>query len=414
MATPTRVTRRALLQQTARLSAAAWAFRFVPGSVLGAEGGTPASDTILVGGIGVGRQGRGHLSVARGARCVAVADVYQKHLDEVAKGRTWKAYKDYRELLDRKDIDAITTGTPDHWHALVCIHAAEAGKDAYCEKPMTLTIEEGRRMVEAVRRYARVFQTGSQQRSSYHCRFGCELVRNGRAGKIHTVHGCCYPSPWMPDLAEEPVPPGLDWEMWQGQAPVYPYNVNIHRPRAKPGWISFRPWSGGEMTGWGAHGLDIIQWGLGADETGPVEVWADSADLRSHVHYRYASGVLVHLDRGPMGGGIFVGDQGEILVTRGAFKCTPAEIGAPLAGSDLHLYFSNNHMQNWVDCMRTRAKPICDVEIGHRSTTVCHLGNIARWLAPRKLQWEPAKEVFVGDDEANRYLARPMRQPYRL
>jgi len=406
--------RREFIQRTSRLGAAVWAgFHVVPGRVLGAEGEPPPSDTILIGGIGVGRQGRGLLHVAWGARVVAVADVYQKHLDEVTKARGWHAYKDYRQLLDRQDIDAVTVGTPDHWHVPCSLHAAQAGKDVYCEKPLSLTIREGRLLVQAVRRYARVFQTGSQQRSSAACRTGCELVRNGRAGRIHTVHGCCYPSPWEPELAEQPVPPGLDWEMWLGPAPFHPYNSNIHRPRAKPGWISFRAFSGGEMTGWGSHGLDIIQWGLGADESGPVEVWADSPNLQSPVHYRYASGVVVHLGRGPMGGGIFVGDGGEILVDRGRFVCKPAEIGRePLKPSDTHLYFSNDHLRNWVECIRTRRRPICDVEIGHRSATMCHLGNLARWLAPRRLRWDPVTETFPDDAEANRFLARAPREPY--
>jgi len=409
--------RRSFLKASAGLGALWTGLRVVRPQVLGAEGKTPPSDTVLIGGIGVGRQGRGILAAGRGSKVIAVADVYRKHLYEVAQSRGGcDTYEDYRKMLERPDLDAVTVGTPDHWHVPCCLHAVEAGKDVYCEKPLSLTIAEGRVLAKAVRRYARVFQTGSMQRSSFHCRHGCELVRNGRAGKIHTVHGACYPSPWYPEgLAAEPVPEGLDWEMWLGPAPVYPYNVNIHRPRAKPGWISFEPFSGGEMTGWGSHGLDIIQWGLGMDESGPVEVWADSADLRSQVHYRYASGVMLHLDSGPAGGGIFVGDKGEIMVTRGAFSCKPKEIGeAPITPSDERLYFSNHHGENWLDCIRTRRRPICDIEVGHRSCTVCHLGNIARWLAPRHLKWDPDKEVFPDDPDANRYLDRPRREPYRL
>jgi predicted dehydrogenase len=425
MAASKGISRREAVRRGASVAAASWlGLRVVQPNVLGAEGQTPPSDTILLGGIGVGRQGRGHLVQGRNARCIAVADVYQKHLDEVARGKNWYTFKDYRQLLDRKDIDAVTVGTPDHWHVPCCLHAVEAGKDVYCEKPLTLTIREGRILVEAVRRYARVFQTGSQQRSSHTCRFGCELVRNGRAGKVHTVHGHCYPSPWHPEgLPAQPIPEGLDWEMWLGPAPYHPYHVDIHRPRAKPGWISFLPFSGGEMTGWGAHGLDIIQWGLGMDTSGPTEVWAESHDIKSRVHYRYAGGVELHLDTGPMGGGVFQGDQGEILVDRGKLVCKPEEIGKePLKPDDLHLYSSVNHIQNWLDCIRTRQKPICDVEIGHRSCTVCHLGNIARWLAPRKLRWDPATETFPDEPstslgpgpDANRYLDRPAREPWGI
>jgi len=395
------------------LQVAAAAFSYVPAAALGRDGQVPASERIGLGHIGIGRRGGQLMRGPSGSVSIAVADVYEKRFERV-KGSKIACYKDYRRLLERKDIDAVTVGTPDHWHTACSLHAAEAGKDVYCEKPLTLTIREGRMLVEAVRRYGRVFQTGSQQRSSAACRVGCQLVRSGRAGKIHTVHGHCYPSPWECDLGAQPVPPGLDWDMWLGQTSYRPYNRDIYLPRARPGWISFRPWSGGEMTGWGAHGLDIIQWGLGMDGSGPVEVWADSRDIRSPVHFRYASGVVVHLDqRGVHGGGIFVGTEGKITVDRGYYRCDPPEIGRePIKPSEVHLYYSNNHMENWGQCIRTRKMPICDVEIGHRSCTVCHLGNIARWCAPRRLRWDPEKEEFIGDEEANRYVSRAMRAPY--
>jgi predicted dehydrogenase len=283
---------------------------------------------------------------------------------------------------------------------------------------MTLTVREGRAMVEAVRKHKRVFQTGSQQRSMEQCRFGCELVRNGRVGKIQVVHANNYPSPWEPNLPEQPVPEGLDWDMWLGQTPLHPYHEEIYLPRVRgteAGWISFRAWSGGEMTGWGAHGLDIIQWALGMDESGPVEVWPEGQGLKCPVTFKYANGIVVKLDdKGPHGGGLFIGEKGKILIDRGKCVCDPVELGKePLSSSDVHLYKSANHMQNWLDCIRSRKMPVADVEIGHRTATMCHLGNIARWTG-RKLRWNPAQETFVGDEEANTFLERPMRAPWKL
>ncbi len=407
----------------------------IPRGVLAAAGRPGANDRFGLGGIGIGRQGSGVLrnAASQGGRVVGIADVHLARAHEKAKPYDAEAFQDYRKLLDRDDVDAIVTATPDHWRALVCIHACQAKKDVYAEKPMTLTIREGRLMVEAVRKYGRVFQTGSQQRSQRENRFGCELVRNGRIGKVHTVIGHNYPSPWESDLPGQPVPDGLDWDMWCGPTEVVPYHKDIYTPRAKPGWISFRPYSGGEMTGWGAHGLDQIQWALGMDETGPVEIWTEGPEFdpptytepeprargekacsKPMIYYRYANGVTLKLADGNPGGGIFIGDKGKIEIFRGRVTSNPAEIvEEPIRDDETRLYKSDNHVGNWIDCMRSRERPVADVEIGHRSTTVCHLGNIARWLG-RKLRWDPEKETFPGDDEANTYLDRPRRKPYQL
>jgi predicted dehydrogenase len=411
-----KVSRRGFLTQSTRLALAGVAAPcIIPSGVLASAGEPGANDRIGIGFIGVGRRAQQLMGLPKGAEIVAISDVHQQRLDEVAKGKKYRTYKDYRKMLESSDVDAVIIATPDHWHALNSIHACQAGKDVYCEKPMSLTIREGRAMVEAVRKHKRIFQTGSQQRSMDACRFGCELVRNGRIGKIHTVHADNYPSPWECDLPPQPVPDGLDWDMWLGQTPLRPYHIDIYLPRAKPGWISFRPWSGGEMTGWGAHGLDLIQWALGMDESGPVELWPEGEGLKCPVTFRYANGIVVKLDgKGPHGGGLFVGDKGEIMIDRGKYKTTPDALAKdPLKDSDIHLYKSNDHMRNWVDCIRSRQLPIADVEIGHRSTAMCHLGNIARW-AGRKLQWDPVKERFVGDEEANKFVERPMRAPWTL
>jgi len=433
-----KVSRRQFLRRTAAASAAVAAPYFVPSGILAAPGEDGPNDRIGIAGIGVGRQGGGRFLAAANnelGRGVAVADVNlnrAKQMASAAKDKT-EVYQDYRKLLERKDVDAIVTATPDHWRALVCIHACQAGKDIYAEKPMTLTIREGRLVADAVRKYKRVFQTGSQQRSMAANRYGCELVRNGRIGKVHTVIGANYPSPWFCELPGQTVPDGLDWDMWCGPVDPVPYNSDICTPRATPGWISLHPFSGGEMTGWGAHGLDQIQWALGMDESGPSEIWTegpkydpptykkptaravgDAICKSPMVFFKYPGDITVKLDTGSGGGGIFIGDKGKIEIFRGRVTSNPESIAKePINDDDIHLYKSDSHMGNWLECIKTREKPVADVEIGHRSTTVCHLGNIARW-AGRKLRWDPVKEKFIGDEAANEFLDRPRRKGYRL
>jgi predicted dehydrogenase len=294
------------------------------------------------------------------------------------------------------------------------ILAAKARKDIYCEKPLSLTIAEARAMVKAVRKYDRVFQTGSMQRSSPEFRKACELVRNGRIGKVQQVLvDVGGPSKWC-DLPEEPMEPGLQWDLWLGPAPVRPYN-SVLSPRGVhkhfPNWRNYREYSGGMMTDWGAHHFDIAQWGLGMDHSGPVEIIPpEDPKAEKGLRYRYANGVeVIH---GGGGGVTFIGTDGQILVNRGRFKATPESIeDTPLGPNDLRLYASNDHLQDFLNCMRTRQRPICDVEIGCRSVTVCHLGNLAYWNH-RRLTWDPAKERFIGDHEANKWLDRPDRRAY--
>ncbi len=432
-----RVSRRRFLKETAALTAGSLAAPYlIPRDVLASENRLGANDRIGIAGIGIGRRGAGVYQNAvqsKHGQAVAVADVNSITAGKMAEKFGITAYKNYHELLDRKDVDAIVTATPDHWRALVSIHACQAGKDVYAEKPMTLTIREGRLMVQAVRKYNRVFQTGSQQRSQKENRYGCELIRNNRIGKIKMVIGHNYPSPWNCALPPQPVPSELDWDMWCGPNELVPYNKDLATPRAKPGWISFRPYSGGEVTGWGAHGLDQIQCALGMDETGPVEIWTEGPKFdpptyskpesrergekmcsSPMVFFRYANGITVKLDNGNPGGAIFVGEEGKIEIFRGRVTSNPAELSkTPIGDDDLHLYKSDNHTENWLECIKSREKPVADVEIGHRSTTLCHLCNIARWVG-RKLQWDPEKEIFPGDDEANSHLDRPRRKGYEL
>jgi len=376
------------------------------------------NDAISLGWIGVGRRGQqlmGDFRGTKGSQIVAISDLYKPRMEQVANGKNWKTYQDYRQLLESKEVDAVVIATPDHWHALNAIHACIAGKDVYVEKPMTLTIREGREMVKAARKHKRIVQCGSQQRSMKECRIGCELARNQRAGKIHTVHAANYPSPWDQPFPAQPVPDGLDWDMWLGQTAPRSYHKDIFTSSALPGRISIMPDSAGGGTGWGAHGIDIIQWGLGMDDSGPTEIWAETNSLKLDifVHLRYENGAEVVTDgKGPEGGGVFVGDKGSILVDRGKYKADPEEIAKePISDAEIKLPVSLYHQQNWLDCIRSRELPIADVEIGHRSTSVCHLINIARWTR-RKLQWDPKNEKFVGDDDANTYLDRPRREPW--
>jgi len=430
------ISRRRLLCRAAAWTAGGVAVPyFIPAAALAAGARPGANDRIGIGYIGVGRRGNQLMRLPPEGRIVAAADVDRRRAETTAAARKCRAYTDYRKMLESEDVDAVVVATPDHWHALPSIHACRAGKDVYCEKPLGLTIREGRAMVEAARKYGRVFQTGTQRRSMRNHRVGCELVRNGLAGKIHTVLIMNYPSPWESNLPGQPVPDGLDWDTWCGQTEPAAYHEDIFIQRSNPGWISLRPYSGGEMTGTGAHGFDQIQWALDMDETGPVEIWAEGGKLQPvtysasesrdrgnrlssegyRVRMRYANGVLIKLEPGePAAGAVFVGDQGKIRVGNNTYSSNPEEIAkTPPQDLKVRLPVSDNHMQNWFDSIKSRKRPIADVEIGHRSAILCHLGNIVRWVG-RPLRWDPKAETFPGDDEANAYLDRPMRGPYRL
>jgi len=368
-----------------------------------------ANDRITTGIIGLGGPAGGG---AGGTQLLAVCDVREDKLRGYRRRKDVAIYGDFRELLARDDIDAVLIGTPDHWHALPAIAAAKAGKDIYCEKPMSLTIREARAMVNAVRRYGRVFQTGSQQRSECggRFRFACEMVRSGRIGQLKSInvnvggpsHDCYLPA--------QPTPKGVNWNMWLGPAPWRPFHRDILH-----GWRSFRDYSGGQMTDWGAHHFDIAQWALDMDESGPVEIIPPDGKEVKRLTYIYANGVKVYHGGGGGGGVVFFGTEGKIAVSRGHLQTWPANIlQKPTGPNEVHLYDSGgNHKANWLRCVRTRQRPICDVEIGCRSVTVCHLGNIAYWLK-RPLKWDPLEEEFVGDPEASRWLDRPKRTPWAL
>ncbi|MCA9079341.1 MAG: Gfo/Idh/MocA family oxidoreductase [Planctomycetaceae bacterium] len=398
------------------------------------RGDDAPSAKLTVGFIGVGKMGRGHLTRFVGyddIEVVAVCDVVQERLDDAQrivneryanrnKGGDRKqcaAYKDFRELLARDDIDAVLIATPDHWHAIPCILAAKAGKDVYCEKPLTHNIVEGRKLVEAVAEHGIIFQTGSQQRSEFGGKFrvAADLIRNGRIGQVLSVNiGVGAPAVEC-DLAAQETPSGTDWNMWLGPAPERPYNEilcpkGIHNHF--PAWRNYQEYAGGGLADMGAHHFDIAQWALGMDDSGPVCIEAPAEGQTTGARFTYANGMtMIH---GGPGGCTFVGTKGILYVDRGRIMSEPGSIlDEPLPEDAPRVYFSENHHRNWLDCIRSREQPICTAEIGHRSASVCHLGNLAYRLQ-RTLHWDPAREEFANDDEANALRWREPRGEWNV
>ena len=388
--------------------------------------------------VGCGGMGTGDARNAQNyGDIVAVCDVDEKHLAKAVEklskdGKKPSQFSDFRKLLERDDIDIVINGTPDHWHSLINIGAAKAKKDIYSEKPLTLSIDEGRHVVKAIRDNGVVLQTGTQQRSSVRFRMACELVRNGRIGKLKEVNV------WLPagraggPFQTRPVPPNLNWDFWQGQAPQHEYV-----PQRCHG--TFRYWydySGGTMTDWGAHHMDIGYWAVGLPAPAKVESkplvalvpGGYTAFSEYEVKFTYANGVVFNVrttaDDNPYGGVVnkdgqrngirFEGTDGWIWVNRAEIKASDRELlTTPLPDDAEHLYFSNNHMQNFFECAASRKDPICPVEVGHQSASVCHLGTISLRTG-KTLHWDHKRERFTGDHaaEANTYIAREMRKPY--
>ena len=405
----------------------------VPSSVFGREDRAAPSERITVGFIGCGKMANDYhlpeLLRFGDVQALAVCEVdrtrrehARQRVDKAYEGRTpshvCAAYTDFRELIGRKDIDAVCIATPEHWHAIPAIEAMKAGKDVYCEKPLTLTLAEGKRCIEAARKYQRVFQTGSQQRSDVFGPFrkAAELIRNRRLGTILTVAvGVGGPSIWC-DLPAETMEPGLDWDLWLGPAPLRPYNSTLS-PRGVhdffPKWRDYREYAGGGHADMGAHHYDIAQWCLGMDDSGPVEILPPlDPKADQGVTYRYANGVvMVH---GGPSGCTFTGTAGTLRIDRDHLSSDPPEIvKQPLDATDIHFEKSPGHHRNWLDCIRSRKRPLADVEIGARSVAITILGNLAYWNG-RRLRWDPAKWEFVNDPEANRWLDRGRRDPWRL
>ncbi|HEY2588601.1 MAG TPA: Gfo/Idh/MocA family oxidoreductase [Tepidisphaeraceae bacterium] len=453
MAHHTSVSRRSFVKSTAALAVAAPTI--ISARALGSESTPSPSNRITLGFIGIGKQASGHLDFLSGrsdTQVLAVCDVHsgrreraRTHVEEKYKKLERPSdgiaeYKTYQELLDRKDVDAVVIGVPDHWHTAIALNAARAGKDIYCEKPLTLTIHEAKVIIDGVRKYDRVFQTGSQQRSSGPFHLAVNDIRDGKIGKIKEVWVGIGTTSKPCDLPTEPTPDGIDFDQWLGQAPERGYNDVLCRRATNPndypfnpGWRDYREYSGGYITDWGAHHFDITQWALGMDHSGPVEILPPSGDaedgygaqfiyrgspvgdeiLVTHKHVVYEGEGIDRKTKekkkiSETNGILFIGTEGKIFVNRSMIVSEPDSIVAgQKEGQQVE------HRTNWLNCIRSRQKPVCDVEIGARSVTVCHLVNLAYWHN-RKLAWDPQTWEFPGDAEANAWRDRPRRAKYDL
>jgi predicted dehydrogenase len=431
------LTRREFMFRGAAAVGAAVAFpTVVPSTVFGA---TAPSNRITMGMIGMGLQMNGHfrnMLDRDDVQVLAVCDVDRAKREDAKaaadatyaqNGRSGSykgcdAYLEYERICERTDIDSVLICTPDHWHAMVSLAAIKSGKDVYCQKPMTLTIHEGRLMSDACKQYGTVFQVGSQQRSEWAFRRACEIVRNGWIGKVKTCYASLGRFAPPTTLPGQPIPDGFDYDRWLGPTPWYPYNAERVRGDFGGGWRRFWEYGSRKNGDWGAHHFDIIQWALGMDDSGPVKFipkgW-NGTEYQTHV---YANGITVLRDypiqnsQNPRNGMIqFIGEKGEVFVSRGGMLDTiPTELArAPLGPNDIHLYESNDHEGNWLECVRTRKPTICTAEIGHRTATICQLNGIAERLG-RPIEWDPAKEKILNDPEADRWYDRPRRAPYVL
>jgi len=421
------ITRRDFFQRTAGLGAALAFPSIVPRSVFGANA---PSNRIVMGAIGVGSQGtgdmQGFLSKPE-VQMVAVCDVDRSHRDQAKRlcderysNRDCKTYLDFRELIGRGDLDAVQLALPDHWHAIPAIAALRAGLDIHGQKPFARSIREGRAMCDAVHRYGRVWQTGSQQRSDYKFRRACELVRNGRLGKILKVE-VGLPTGGASDVKQiEKVPDGLDWNFWLGPAPYVPYRGVVHW-----NWRWILDYSGGQLTDWAGHHIDIAHWGMGWDYTGPVEIegrgnYPKDGLYNVPTEYRfnctYADGTVMTVANNQQipQGAKWHGEKGWIHVSRAALAASDEKILKEEIGPDeIKLYDSRDHKQNFLDCVRSRKLTICPAEVGLRSISVGLLGEIAM-LTGRKIKWNPEAEEIVGDPEASVLLGRSYREPWVL
>lgn len=399
-----------------------------------------ASDTINLGFIGLGRQAMSLLSGflrINGVRVIAGADVYaikrerfKLSVDDFYKKADFKPevelYENYKDLLDRKDIDAVVIATPDHWHALIAIDACRAGKDIYLEKPLTLTIKEGIELVKAVRYHNRILAVGSQQRSDAIFQHAIKMVKEKKIGELTSISAFngedAFPKPY--DLPEEAIPEGLNWEMWLGPLPYYHFNnelnplISLDPPRNEEIWGAWRwykEFGGGLMTDWGAHMIDIAQWGMGVDRSGPVKIIPPGIEGVENLTYKYSNGLdlVIEAFDEDRRGVKFYGTNGWIIVSRGYFKASDESLN-PVVKKDKSPYEGRSgHLENFIDAVRERIDPVAPVEIGHRTCTVCTLGNISHELN-RTLNWDPETESFVDDLEAQAYLHREYHNAYIL
>ncbi|OUJ71827.1 Gfo/Idh/MocA family protein [Hymenobacter crusticola] len=452
--------RRNFLETSAKAAVATLAFggfpTIVPASVFGKNA---PSNRINIGAIGTGRISRIHdmpgVWQYDQAQIMAVCDLDTRRAEEgkllvneyysKKNGKPYdgvKVYNDYQALLQNEDIDGVLISTPDHWHALIGMAAVKAGKDVYCQKPTSLTIAEGRALSDVVKNTGRIFQIGSQQRSSSQFRYAAELVRNGRIGKLKTVYIGLPGDPSGEEEPPMPVPSNLNYDMWLGSTPeVYYTEKRVHPQQGydRPGWLRCEQFGAGMITGWGSHHVDCAHWAMNTEHTGPIEVWGTAEFPKKglwnvHGPFKteglYANGVHMIISDSFANGIKFEGTDGWIFVSRGDAKATssdpvslqaakaldasdPKLLQSVIGPNEIHLYESKEHHGNWLECIKSRKQPIAPVEVGHRSCSTCLIHHIVMKLK-RKVYWDPAKERFKNDDEANALLTRPQRKPYAL
>ena len=442
--------RRAFLQQTAKAATATLPAPYIVASNVFAAPGRPgANDRIHIGVIGTGARGKYLIAnVPEEGRVVAVCDCFLPRVADTLepKGRFVRPlaafhqreaprcarHQDFRKMLDREKLDAVMIATSDHNHVLPAILACQAGMDVYVEKALSVTIAEGRALVNAVRRYSRVCQVGSQNRSMELNRFACQFLQNGGLGKISLVQLCNYPGPMRYEgLPEEPIPDGLAWDLFCGPTAVRPHNRKLWVKdefhvdgRLWRGWDMWRSYAGHLMTNWGAHSVDMVQFALGTQDTGPVEVWPMMEQHKQEMRFcpvaaRYANGVELRFELPVTSRWTFHGEHGTLFMRRNTFEVDPPDLVTDPPDPKLADIWNGPgnvarpHIQNWIDGIKGRGPLNAPVQVGHRSVTICHLANTARELR-RKVRWDPQEEVFPGDDEANAFLDRPRRNGFKL
>jgi len=438
------INRRRFLKRAAGTAAGAISFPYiVSSSALGAAGGVAASERITVGCVGVGPQGSGVMGNflrQKNAQVVAVCDVKdpvlktaQERVNGHYQGTGCAAYKDFREVMARDDIDVVLAATPDHWHVLIALAAVKSGKDVYLEKPMALSLAQDQALRTAVHRHGRVFQFGTQQRSERNFRFACELAQSGRLGKLHTINVWSPGSSQGGDPKPVPAPEWIDYERWLGPAPYTPYTKDRCSNKL---WWFISDYALGFIAGWGVHPLDIALWGGGEKVACPVEiegkgVWPTEGVCDTAMNWKvlckYDSGVTMNFTGDPYPeewkkrygrttnhGTAFEGTDGWVHVDRSGINAHPKELLETEFGpNDIHLYKSDNHVGNLLDCVKSRAETVCNIDVAVQADIICHISDIAIRLE-QKLKWDPKTERFVNNDAANRRLSRPMRSPWTL
>jgi len=400
--------------------------QIVRAETLGNATKAAANSRIGMGFIGMGLISEGHVRSFPGmmnVQPIAVCDIKEWQLKKAAGILKEKGYEDilataqFEEVLANPDVDAVCVTTPDHWHAAIALAAMKAGKDVYVEKPMTLTIEEGKAMVAAQEKYDRILQVGSQQRSSVHFRIAADLVRNGLIGEVKEIYCQLGHFPLPPEKETiVPVPAGFNYDRWLGPSPFFEYSENRVKGNYGGGWRCYWEYGSRKFGDWGAHHFDIIQWALDRDNTGPVEFIPKGFEGSEYHHYRYADGITVWRDRKPDNGHMirFIGTEGEVLVSRGKIETSPKELVRHKFGpNDIQVYESKDHRMNFIESIVSRQPTICPASVGHRSGTICQLAGIAERLG-RTVKWDPAAQQISGDKEAAAMQDRPRRKGYEL